>query len=157
GDAVLIRGCGRTDFQQGDARTLYRAVHDQVLSLPDDALLYPGHDYKGRTVTTVREERLFNPRLSRTEDEFVAIMAALGLPYPKKMDVAVPANLDGGRLPSDGPTAPRADEAWAPVWRSATGAPQVAAEWLATHGDGVRVVDVRQPDEFGGPLGHIAG
>src|SRR5687768_14270695 len=81
GDTLLVRGCGRTDFQQGDARSLYRSVHDQVFSLPDDTLLYPGHDYKGRTVTTVREERLYNRRLGggKTEDEFVAIMAGLNL------------------------------------------------------------------------------
>ncbi len=98
GDALLIRGCGRTDFQQGDARTLYRSIHTQVFSLPDETLLYPGHDYKGRTVTTVREEKQWNPRLGagRTVDEFVDIMAKLQLAYPKKIDVALPANLRCG-------------------------------------------------------------
>ena len=158
GDALLIRGCGRTDFQQGDPRVLYRCVHDQILSLPDDTLLYPGHDYKGRTVTSVREEKLYNVRLGqgRTEDEFVAIMGALGLPYPKKIDVAVPANLDGGRLPTDSPVVGVVPTVWAPVWRSATGAPQLAVEWVSTQA-ALRVVDVRQPDEFNGPLGHIEG
>jgi glyoxylase-like metal-dependent hydrolase (beta-lactamase superfamily II) len=101
GDALLVRGCGRTDFQQGDARALYRSVRSRIFSLPDAFLLYPGHDYKGRTVTTVAEEKRFNPRLGleRTEDEFVAIMAALRLAYPKRMDEAVPANLRGGRVP----------------------------------------------------------
>lgn len=98
GDALLIRGCGRTDFQQGDARRLYRSVHDHIFSLPDDTLLYPGHDYRGHTVTTVREEKLWNPRLGggRTEEEFVAIMAALNLAPPCRIDEAVPANLRGG-------------------------------------------------------------
>jgi sulfur dioxygenase len=101
GDALLIRGCGRTDFQQGDARTLYRSVHEKILSLPDSTRLYPAHDYKGRTVTTVAEEKRFNPRLTLDEDAFVALMAGLGLAYPKKIDVAVPANLKNGILPGD--------------------------------------------------------
>lgn len=103
GDALLIRGCGRTDFQQGDARRLYRSVHEQILSLPDETLLYPGHDYKGRTVSTVGEERRFNPRLGggRTEDEFVEIMANLKLAPPARIATAVPANQALGRLPGD--------------------------------------------------------
>ena len=94
GDALLIRGCGRTDFQQGDARKLYRSVHEKILSLPDHTLVYPAHDYQGRTVSSVREEKQWNPRLGggRTIDEFVRTMQALELAYPKKMDVAVPAN-----------------------------------------------------------------
>jgi glyoxylase-like metal-dependent hydrolase (beta-lactamase superfamily II) len=98
GDALLIRGCGRTDFQQGDARTLFRSVRERLFSLPDDFLLYPAHDYKGRTVTTVAEEKRWNPRLGleRSEAEFVALMGQLKLSYPKRMDVAVPANLESG-------------------------------------------------------------
>jgi glyoxylase-like metal-dependent hydrolase (beta-lactamase superfamily II) len=100
GDALLVRGCGRTDFQQGDARTLFRSVRDRILSLPDETLLYPGHDYRGRTVTTVTEEKRFNPRLglARSEAEFVEIMAGLKLAYPRRMDRAVPANLVSGLL-----------------------------------------------------------
>jgi sulfur dioxygenase len=98
GDALLIRGCGRTDFQQGDARTLYRSVHGKIFALPDDALLYPGHDYRGYTVSTVGEEKRFNPRLNLgvSEDAFVDIMGALKLANPRQMDVAVPANLACG-------------------------------------------------------------
>jgi len=94
GDALFIRGCGRTDFQEGDAGMLYRSVHEQILSLPEDTLIYPGHDYKGRTVSTVAEERAFNPRLGggRSEEDFTALMDALKLDHPKKIDVAVPAN-----------------------------------------------------------------
>jgi len=93
GDAVLIRGCGRTDFQQGDARTLYKVIWEKVFSLPDDYLIYPAHDYKGRMVSTVAEEKKFNPRLTKTVDEFVDIMKNLNLPYPKKIDASVPYNL----------------------------------------------------------------
>ncbi len=94
GDAVLIRGCGRTDFQQGDARTLYRSVRDKVFSLPETTLLFPAHDYQGRTVTSVAEEKQLNPRLGegKTEDEFVDLMSNLGLPYPNKIDIALPSN-----------------------------------------------------------------
>lgn len=93
GDAVLIRGCGRTDFQEGDARQLYNSVHSQIFSLPFDTLLYPAHDYKGLTVTTVGEELRFNSRLTKDEDEFKQIMDNLGLPFPKMIKVAVPANV----------------------------------------------------------------
>lgn len=98
GDALLIRGCGRTDFQQGDARALYRNVRGKILSLPEATRIYPGHDYKGRTVTTVGEERRLNARLKDgiKEDEFVRIMANLKLAKPRMIDVAVPANLACG-------------------------------------------------------------
>ncbi|MFK7928970.1 MAG: MBL fold metallo-hydrolase [Myxococcota bacterium] len=98
GDALMIRGCGRTDFQQGCAETLYGSVHEQILSLPDDTLVYPGHDYKGRTRSTVAEEKAFNPRLGggRTVQDFEAIMAGLKLAQPQRIDVAVPANLRAG-------------------------------------------------------------
>jgi len=94
GDALLIDGCGRTDFQGGDAATLHRSLHDKIFSLPDDTLVYPGHDYQQRRVSSVAQERLRNPRLGggKTVEEFVAIMAGLNLPRPAKMDVAVPAN-----------------------------------------------------------------
>ncbi|XP_023330785.1 persulfide dioxygenase ETHE1, mitochondrial [Eurytemora carolleeae] len=93
GDALLIRGCGRTDFQGGSAETLYSSVWNNILSLPDSYNLYPAHDYKGQTVTTVGEEKKFNPRLTKTVDEFVKIMGDLNLPYPKKIDESLPANL----------------------------------------------------------------
>mmetsp|Transcript_7394 Transcript_7394/g.19255 ORF Transcript_7394/g.19255 Transcript_7394/m.19255 type:complete len:309 (-) Transcript_7394:366-1292(-) len=93
GDAVLVRGCGRTDFQQGDAGKLFDSVHEKVFSLPDETFVYPAHDYKGRTRSTVGEEKKYNLRLTKSRDEFIDIMANLGLPYPKMIDVAVPANL----------------------------------------------------------------
>ncbi|XP_029437511.1 persulfide dioxygenase ETHE1, mitochondrial-like [Rhinatrema bivittatum] len=93
GDALLIRGCGRTDFQQGNPEMLYRSVHEEILSLPDECKLYPAHDYTGQTVTTVAEEKQFNPRLTKSLSEFCKIMKNLNLPYPKQIDRAVPANL----------------------------------------------------------------
>jgi sulfur dioxygenase len=98
GDALMIDGCGRTDFQGGDAATLYASVHSKIFSLPDETLVYPGHDYQQRFVSSVAQERARNPRLGggRSVDEFVAIMAGLNLPRPMKMDVAVPANRECG-------------------------------------------------------------
>ncbi|XP_037532725.1 persulfide dioxygenase ETHE1, mitochondrial [Nematolebias whitei] len=93
GDALLIRGCGRTDFQQGSAPKLYQSVHEKILSLPEECLLYPAHDYLGQTVSTVGEERKFNPRLTKTLEEFVKIMDNLNLSKPKKLDIALPANI----------------------------------------------------------------
>src|SRR5262249_39274414 len=91
GDALLIRGCGRTDFQGGDPHQLYHSVHDQLFALPAHTLIYPAHDYKGRTVSSVGEERRWNPRLGggKTESEFASIMSQLALAYPKYMDVAL--------------------------------------------------------------------
>lgn len=98
GDALLIRGCGRTDFQNGSATILHQSIHREIFRLPDDTTVYPGHDYNGRTASTVGEERRLNPRLTKTEAEFVALMAGLNLPRPKLIDIAVPANLQCGRL-----------------------------------------------------------
>ena len=101
GDALLIDGCGRTDFQNGDAATLYRSVHGKIFALPGETLVYPGHDYQQRHVSSVAQERERNPRLGggKNVEQFVAIMAALDLPRPKKMDVAVPANRECGQVP----------------------------------------------------------
>ncbi|XP_068634420.1 persulfide dioxygenase ETHE1 homolog, mitochondrial-like [Aristolochia californica] len=93
GDALLIRGCGRTDFQGGSSEQLYKSVHSLIFTLPKDTLLYPAHDYKGYTVTTVEEEMLYNPRLTKDEEMFKTIMENLNLPYPKMIDKAVPANI----------------------------------------------------------------
>lgn len=94
GDALLIDGCGRTDFQNGDARTLYRSVHEQLFTLPDDTLVYPAHDYQHRRVSSIAQERARNPRLGgdHTLDDFLKTMAELRLPVPKFIDYAVPGN-----------------------------------------------------------------
>lgn len=96
GDTLLIRGCGRTDFQGGSPEQLYEAVHSKIYQLPDECQVYPAHDYKGYSVSTIQEEKSFNPRLSKPLEEFVAIMANLNLPYPAKIDASLPANLECG-------------------------------------------------------------
>jgi sulfur dioxygenase len=158
GDALLIRGCGRTDFQQGDAPTLYRSVHDQLFALPDDTLVYPAHDYRGRTVSSIGEERRLNPRLGRDTslEQFVHIMHELQLPYPRKLEVALPANLECGTARATGAAPASFEHGWAPVALSRVGVPELNAEWLRAHLDDVLVVDVREPDELRGELGHIA-
>lgn len=99
GDALLIDGCGRTDFQEGNAETLYDSIHKQIFTLPDDTIVYPGHDYKGRLSSTVRHERESNSRLGHghSKQDFVEIMKNLDLPYPKKIDIALPANKACGK------------------------------------------------------------
>ncbi|CAK1543216.1 unnamed protein product [Leptosia nina] len=92
GDALLIRGCGRTDFQEGSSQTLYKSVHERIFTLPDHFTLYPAHDYKGLTATSVGEEKKYNPRLTKSLEEFVKIMDNLNLPYPRKIDESIPAN-----------------------------------------------------------------
>lgn len=93
GDALFIRGCGRTDFQSGDAGSLYDSVTQRLFTLPDETLVYPGHDYRGHTVSTIGEEKELNPRLAhRTRDEFIELMNNLNLPLPKKIMEAVGAN-----------------------------------------------------------------
>ena len=106
GDALLIDGCGRTDFQNGDAATLYRSVHEQLFSRADETLVYPGHDYQGRQVSSIGQEKSRNPRLGQGHglDEFRQIMAGLNLPHPKFIDHAVPGNRQCGVCPDDLPT-----------------------------------------------------
>ena len=124
GDTLLIRGTGRTDFQNGDPRAQYESLFGRLLKLPDETLVYPAHDYKGDTVSTIGEERAFNPRLQVTSiDDYVTLMNNLNLPNPKMMDVAVPANMRIGlaqedrrrsRLGADARRRPR------PCWASRT-------------------------------------
>ena len=155
GDSLLIRGCGRTDFQQGDAHTLYRSVRTRILTLPPACLLYPGHDYRGLTVTSVAEERAYNPRLGGdiAEMDFVGYMDNLGLPHPKLLDIAVPANLQCGR-PDRQDTVP-AEPDWAPLTLTFAGIWEIRPDVLQEHASQVQIVDVREPDEFSGALGHI--
>ena len=107
GDALLIDGCGRTDFQNGDAATLYRSVHAKLFTLPDDTLVFPAHDYNGRRVSTIAQEVARNPRLGAGRDlaSFVAIMKDLDLPYPQFIDYAVPGNRQCGVCPDGLPGA----------------------------------------------------
>lgn len=158
GDALLIRGAGRTDFQQGNARTLYRSVREQIFTLPPSCRIYPGHDYAGRTMTTVAEEREYNPRLGDgvREQDFVGYMEHLGLPHPKRMAEAVPANLVCGR-PSDPDSAPSVPD-WGPVARTFAGVWQVEPDWVHLHLGELFLLDVREAAEVNvGPLGMIGG
>ncbi len=144
GDALFVRGCGRTDFQQGDAVTLYRSVHEQIFRLPGDTLIYPGHDYRGHTVSTVDEERSHNPRLRTdiTEEAFVDIMNDLRLAHPARIHEALPANMACG-LP-----APTSEDDHAPPFKSIT---PTSLEPF-TRG---RVIDVRKPEERDGEQAHL--
>jgi sulfur dioxygenase len=105
GDCLLIDGCGRTDFQNGDAAQLYTSITERLYKLPDDTLIYPGHDYQGRFVSTIAQEKARNPRVNEAIDEqqFIKIMSELGLPYPNFIDYAVPGNKLCGECPSDLP------------------------------------------------------
>jgi len=156
GDCLLIRGCGRTDFQQGDARSMYRSLHTQIFSLPAACLLYPAHDYRGLTVTSVAEEKEFNPRVGGelSEDDFVGYMENLGLPHPKQIDIAVPANKKCGK-PDDLGSLDIPD--WGPLMLTFAGIWEIQPHWVEEHLDDVTIVDVREPSEYTGPLGHIPG
>ena len=105
GDALLIDGCGRTDFQGGDAATLYRSIHDKLFSLPGETLVYPAHDYEGRRVSNIAQEKQRNPRLGSGTpiQAFVDIMEGMDLPYPKFIDYALPGNRACGMCPDDIP------------------------------------------------------
>ncbi len=134
GDTLLIRGTGRTDFQNGDAITGYHSIFEKLLTLPGGTLVYPGHDYKGDTLSTIAEEKAHNPRLQvSSADEYAAIMDNLHLPDPKMMDVAVAANLTIGASVSD----PMVEE----------NTLSVAEARLCLEKDGVLFIDLREADE----------
>lgn len=147
GDALLIRGCGRTDFQSGSADQLYESVTKKLFTLPPDTIVYPAHDYKGFTSSTIEAEIKNNPRLGqgKTKEQFKEIMAHLKLDYPKQIDIALPANMacgmtlsKEGSVRQDVPVL-TAEEVRKRVYRNAL------------------LVDVRPPDEYNGELGHIPG
>ncbi|WP_390631183.1 hypothetical protein [Leptothermofonsia sichuanensis] len=99
GDSLFIRGCGRTDFQSGNAGAMYDAITQRLFTLPDETLVYPGHDYKGETVSTIGEEKQWNPRFVRqTRESFIHLMSNLNLPNPRKIMEAVPANQECGKV-----------------------------------------------------------
>jgi sulfur dioxygenase len=157
GDALLIRGCGRTDFQQGSPERLYRSVQAQILSLPPQCLLYPAHDYKGLTASSVEEERRFNPRFGGSSNaaDFAGYMNHLGLPHPKLMEIAVPANLRCGR--PDGHVPLPDEPSWAALVWTFAGLWEIEPQALEDAGPDVQIVDVRESAEFTGSLGHILG
>lgn len=157
GDCLLIRGSGRTDFQQGDPRVMFKSVRDHIFSLPAACLLYPGHDYRGVTVTSVEEERRFNPRLGGDigVDDFAGYMQNLHLPHPKQIDVAVPANLRCGEPSSVQSEA--VDPQWAALTFTFGGIWEIESHALEEVAGQVQIIDVREPAEFNGALGHIRG
>jgi sulfur dioxygenase len=143
GDTLLIDGCGRTDFQSGSAADLYRSLTRVLFTLPDDTIVWPGHDYKGRSHSSIGQEKKSNSRVAgKTQAEFEATMRALNLPRPKRIDEAVPANLSSGLRHDAGADAvrPRLDQGYA-----GDVPPGVAYEWWA-RGDAV-LVDVRSDAE----------
>lgn len=146
GDSLLIRGCGRTDFQQGSAQRLYHSIKDRLFTLADDCVVWPAHDYAGRTSSSIGEEKRLNPRIGgqANEDDFVGYMDNLRLPHPKKLDVAVPANLRAGRPADD--QIPRPPD-WAPVVTTYGGILEISPQWVAAHRGEVHILDVRTAHE----------
>jgi glyoxylase-like metal-dependent hydrolase (beta-lactamase superfamily II)/rhodanese-related sulfurtransferase len=159
GDTLLVRGCGRSDFQNGNPSQLFRSINEVLFRLPPATTVWPGHDYKGHSQSTIAEEIQFNPRISgKSEAEFIAIMNALNLPKPAKIDIAVPANRACGSIQDQNQTTPAVapdiydrSENTAGGWREAT------VQMVAELGKGVHLVDVREPDEWAGELGVIDG
>ncbi len=155
GDALLIRGTGRTDFQEGDARLLYQSVIRQIFTLPDACLLYPAHDYRGLSCSSVLEEKRHNPRLGgqRSEADFVGFIDNLDLPHPHQIDVAVPANMKCGEADFVAEKDNAAD--WAPLNYTYAGIYEIGAEWVEENLPNIQLIDVRAEEEYQGILGHI--
>lgn len=155
GDALLIRGCGRSDFQQGDPAQLYHSITEQIFSLPQDYAVYPAHDYNGRTRSSVLEEQKFNPRVGGGADErdFVEYMKAMQLPHPKKIEEALPNNLRSGK-PANGKLPEEPD--WAELRVTFAGIPEVEPEWVLQHQAELTVLDVREAEEIGAPIAGLA-
>jgi len=156
GDCLMIRGAGRTDFQQGSAHKMFQSIHTKLFALPEACLVYPAHDYDGRSVSTIGEEKKFNTRIggSANEKDFTGYMNNLNLPHPKKIAVALPANLCSGK-PEDGLYPVQAS--WGPVERTYDGIAQVPADWAALHRAEVTLLDVRDPEEWAGELPALEG
>jgi glyoxylase-like metal-dependent hydrolase (beta-lactamase superfamily II)/rhodanese-related sulfurtransferase len=155
GDALLIRGCGRSDFQQGNASRLYHSITEQLFTLPHACAVFPAHDYNGRTQSTIGEEKLHNPRAGgkANEKDFVHYMNAMQLPHPKKIDEALPNNLRSGK-PASGLLPPEPD--WADLRITFAGVPEVEPEWVAQNQPSVLILDVRETEELTDPLNGIA-
>lgn len=149
GDALLIRGSGRTDFQQGSSDKLYDSVHNHLFTLPEETKVYPAHDYRGQTSSSIDLEKKFNPRLGfkKTKEEFIKTMSELKLANPKKIHEAVPANLACGILKEARVILPTIND----------GVPEVSVQTVFSNLGKVRLIDVRRSDEFNNELGHIAG
>ncbi len=151
GDTLMIGGSGRTDFPGADAGQQYDAVHGRLFKLPEETVVWPGHDYRGHKSTTIGEEKRGNPRFAgRTRAEYVALMGNLGLPFPAKIQEALQVNQSGFE----------AEEVAFPLVADVAAMPQVSPEQLAAEQQAVApplLLDVREPEEFVGELGHIKG
>lgn len=149
GDALLIRGTGRTDFQQGSAEKLFDSIVNKIFLLPDDTQVFPGHDYRGQSSSTVGLEKRFNPRLGqgKTKADFIRTMSELKLAHPKKISESVPANLICGDYSDSRVLHPTMND----------GLPEVTAENVKKTLGKVRLIDVRTAEEFDNELGHIPG
>jgi rhodanese-related sulfurtransferase len=146
GDTLLIGGCGRTDFQNGSAEALWHSITEKLFKLDEQILVYPGHDYKGRRVSSIGEERRFNARLAgKTREEFLAIMSQLNLPMPARIHEAVPSNLGAG---ADQAAVASASRQWAALENRVV--QNVSARQLAEalRAPGIHLLDVRTPAEF---------
>lgn len=155
GDCLLIRGTGRTDFQEGSSKTMFQSIHDHIFTLPDSCLVYPGHDYRGLTVSSVLEEKRFNPRLGGEVniEDFSGYMANLKLSHPKQINRAVPANLKCGQ--PDDYDAILKNQDWAVLSYSFSGIWEIEPSALEEILSQVQILDVREINEFEGPLGRI--
>ena len=141
---------------KGIRAQLFRSIREQLFTLGDGCAVYPAHDYEGRTSSTIGEEKTCNPRIGggACEEDFVGYMKNLGLPHPKQLAVAVPANMRAGRPEGgDAPVAPP----WGPVVTTYAGLQEIEPEWVARERSAVHVLDVRSAAEFDGELGHIEG
>lgn len=150
GDTLLIRGCGRTDFQSGSAKQLYESINTKLFTLPEETLVYPAHDYNGVQYSTIALEKKLNPRVGggRSEIEFVKLMGELKLAPPKKIQDAVPANLNLGRKTGGRLLKPTLNQ----------NVPEIQPDDVHKNlGRGFWLIDVRRPDEFNAELGHIEG
>jgi rhodanese-related sulfurtransferase len=151
GDTLMIGGSGRTDFPGADAGQQYDAVHGRLFKLPDETVVWPGHDYRGHKSSTIGEEKRSNPRYAgRTRAEYVALMASLGLPFPAKIQEALQVNQSGFE----------AEEVSFPRVADVAAMPLISPEQLAAEQRGAApplLLDVREPEEFVGELGHIKG
>ncbi len=150
GDVLLIRGTGRTDFQQGSPESLYESVHEKLFSLPDETFVYPGHDYRGLPYTTIGLEKAYNLRLGggRSSADFIKTMSELKLAQPKRIQEAVPANLKLGLTPGGRVFHPQV----------VNNIPEIQPEDVNLHlGRNFQLVDVRRPEEFNNELGHVPG
>lgn len=149
GDSLMIRAVGRTDFQQGSNKKMWDTIHSKIYSLPDQTILYPGHDYKGYTASTVGDEKKLNPRigLSKSFDDFDHIMKNLKLAHPKKIAESLPANMQCGTVVNK--KFLRAE--------MIDGVPEMTAESVKPLLGKVRLIDVREKEEFNNELGHIPG